>query len=64
MTPPPSGTLKFNVDGASRGKSGPAGIGGVLRDHSGSTRVVFSESVGIMESNEAALLSIRRTLTL
>lgn len=40
--PPPSGTLKFNVDGASRGKSGLAGIGGVLRDHSGSISVVFS----------------------
>ena len=26
-SPPPTGALKFNVDGVSRGKLGPAGIG-------------------------------------
>ena len=28
-SPPPLGVLKFNVDGAARGKLGPVGIGGV-----------------------------------
>lgn len=28
---PNSGWVKFNVDGETEGKSGPAGIGGVLR---------------------------------
>jgi hypothetical protein len=34
-SPPPLGVLKFNVDGATKGKSGPAGIGGVLHDNKG-----------------------------
>lgn len=62
--PPTRGTLKFNVDGAFKGKPGPTGIGGVLRDHLGSIRVVFSEPVDLEESNEAEFLSIRRALTL
>lgn len=33
--PPDDQTLKWNVDGSSKGKPGPAGIGGVLRDHLG-----------------------------
>ena len=33
--PPDLYTLKWNVDGSSKGKLGPAGIGGVLRDHNG-----------------------------
>lgn len=32
---PPSGILKFNVDGASRGRAGPTGIGGVLHNDKG-----------------------------
>lgn len=46
------------MDGASRGKFGPAGIGGVLRDYLGYTSVVFSESVGCLESNEEELLAL------
>ena len=33
--PPIEGVLKFNVDGAARGKPGPSGIGGVLRNSEG-----------------------------
>jgi hypothetical protein len=33
--PPDDQTLKWNVDGSSKRKPGPAGIGGVLRDHLG-----------------------------
>lgn len=32
---PPSGILKFNVDGASRGRASPTGIGGVLHNDKG-----------------------------
>lgn len=63
-SPPQSGEMKFNVDGASRGKPGPIGIGGVLRDHLSHFSWVFSESVGIRDSNKAKLLSIRRALNI
>ncbi|KAK3205589.1 hypothetical protein Dsin_019635 [Dipteronia sinensis] len=33
--PPTSDRLKFNVDGSARGKPGPTGVGGVLRDSTG-----------------------------
>ncbi|XVE68852.1 hypothetical protein DITRI_Ditri09bG0102900 [Diplodiscus trichospermus] len=39
-------TLKFNVDGAAKGKPGPAGIGGVLRDYLGVEKASFSRSLG------------------
>ncbi|XVF66494.1 hypothetical protein PTKIN_Ptkin10aG0040200 [Pterospermum kingtungense] len=32
---PPQGYVKFNVDGSTIGKPGPAGIRGILRDHQG-----------------------------
>lgn len=34
----------------------------MLRDHEGSTSIVFTESVGIRDSNEAEILSIRKAL--
>ncbi|MFQ6635590.1 hypothetical protein Gotur_011212 [Gossypium turneri] len=55
---PPCGVIKFTVDGAARGKSGPAGCGGVLRDHSGKILVIFSGLLCILESKEAELRSI------
>lgn len=61
---PPRGTLKFNVDGDSKGKSGPTRIGGVLTDHLGCISIIFTEAVETKESNETELLSIRRALTL
>lgn len=39
---PPSGVLKFNVDGEARGKTGPAGLGGVLRNGKGEVLFMFS----------------------
>lgn len=59
---PPLGFCKFNVDGTARGKPGPTGIGGVLHDDRGRMLATFSESVGLMESNEAELRAIRRAL--
>ena len=60
--PPPSGWIKFNVDGAAKGKPGPAGIGGVLRNDKGEVLFMFSKNVGIKESNEAEVLAILEAL--
>ena len=38
-SPPLNDSLKFNVDGSSRGKPGHSGIGGVLRDGNGKSFV-------------------------
>ena len=40
-SPPPLGVLKFNVDGAVRGKLGLAGIIGVLRNSKGEVLLMF-----------------------
>ncbi|XVF84544.1 hypothetical protein PTKIN_Ptkin17bG0045500 [Pterospermum kingtungense] len=56
---PPAGAVKFNVDGSSLGKSGPAGIGGVLRDRLGVELARISKSIGVEDSNTAELLAIR-----
>ncbi|XVE50461.1 hypothetical protein DITRI_Ditri01bG0164000 [Diplodiscus trichospermus] len=60
----PPGVLKFNMDGSVLGKPGPAGIGGILRDHMGLEKIRFSKSVGIEESNMAKLLAIREAFIL
>lgn len=39
--------IKFNVDGASRGKWGPVGVGGVLRNSNGKVPFMFSKHVRI-----------------
>lgn len=54
------GVMKFNVDGTSRGDPSPAGIGGVLRIHESRKTIMFNESVGIKDSNEAEILSIKK----
>ena len=61
---PEIGFMKFNVDGAARGKPGPAGIGGVLRDVDGKVWMEFSNSIGVSESNEAEICAIRKALLL
>ena len=40
-------------DGSSRGNPGPAGMGGVLRDSKGKILCLYSEYVGIADSNAA-----------
>ncbi|XVE82081.1 hypothetical protein DITRI_Ditri15bG0118000 [Diplodiscus trichospermus] len=59
---PPSGVMKFNVDGSMVGKPGPAGIGGVLKDDKGNQKIVFSKSVGVTNSNEAEMLAVKHSL--
>ncbi|XP_017974604.1 PREDICTED: 14.7 kDa ribonuclease H-like protein [Theobroma cacao] len=56
---PHQGQMKFNVDGAARGCPGPAGIGGILTNHKGDVRVIFSKSIGVADSNLAELLAIK-----
>lgn len=62
--PPEQGFMKFNVDGATRGKLESVEIGGVLRNHRSETSIMFNESGGIKDSNEAESLNIRRALTI
>lgn len=61
---PPKGWIKWNVDGSSLGKPGKSGIGGVLRDPKGQVICTFSEPLGVLESNEAEVIAIRRALQL
>lgn len=60
--PPKVGELKFNVDRAARGKPGPAGRGGVLRNYKGVVVALFSKHVVIMESNEAEVVTTLEVL--
>lgn len=62
--PPEQTDMKLNVDGEARGKPGPARIGGELRNHDWTISIMFSELVGIRDSNEVEILNIRRALTI
>ncbi|KAK3231468.1 hypothetical protein Dsin_003349 [Dipteronia sinensis] len=57
MHPPPE-VLKFNVDGAARGSMGKAGIGGVLRDHTGRVLCTFSKFIGNTDAITAEMQAI------
>lgn len=61
-SPPPLSVLKFNVDEATRGKPGPTGIGGVLRNNKGEVLFRLSKNVGVCDSNEAEVLTIMEAL--
>ncbi|KAK3231286.1 hypothetical protein Dsin_003167 [Dipteronia sinensis] len=63
-TPPSVNTLKFNVDGSSRGKPEPAGIREVLRDSNGKFLCLFSFSVGIADSNSTEIWAIQKAVEL
>ena len=53
------GSLKFNVDGFTRGKPEPAGCGGVLKDADGKVLALFSCPLEHCDSNVAELMGIR-----
>lgn len=55
---------KVNLDGASRGKPGPTGIGGVLRNSKSEVLLLFSKHVGVYDSNEEEVLAILEGLRL
>lgn len=50
------------MDGASKGKWGLAGIGGVLRNSKGEVLLLFSKNVGVCNSKEAEVLVILEAL--
>lgn len=62
--PSPIGTWKWNVDGLAKGKPGPTGIGGVLRDSGNNIIVKFAASVGIRDSNEVEFMVLGFALEL
>ena len=50
------------MDGFAKGKPGPAGIGGVLRDYKDVNKAVFSKAIGVIDLNVAELLAVREAL--
>lgn len=60
--PPPSRSLKWNVDASASPSLLCAAIGGVLRDHEGKFICMFSTPIPFMEINNAEVLAIRRAL--
>ena len=51
--PPLEGFIKLSFDGASKGNSGQAGVGGIFRDQYGITRFIYDDSCGFASHNEA-----------
>jgi hypothetical protein len=49
--PPQKGFIKLNFDGASKGNPGPAGAGGVFRNHKGEPLLFFATNLGITSNN-------------
>ena len=62
--PPPIGSLKFNVDGFSKGNPRAAGIGGVLRDSEGRVLGAFSSTVGFKDSISVEVHAIHKAMEL
>lgn len=52
------------MDGASRGKLGLTGIGGVLHNCRGEVLIMFSRHEGVCDSNAAEVLAILEALWL
>ena len=61
-TPPPSGFLKINFDGASRGNPRPAGFGVVLRDHTSKIIHMMESFLGENKNNVEELTRLVRGL--
>ncbi|EOY33608.1 Uncharacterized protein TCM_041538 [Theobroma cacao] len=59
-TNPVDGSMKFNVDGAASGCPGEAGIGGILKNSAGETKMMFSKSIRMGDSNLAKVLAIKQ----
>ncbi|PWA95600.1 hypothetical protein CTI12_AA049650 [Artemisia annua] len=58
---PDVGSLKFNVDGAARGKLGSTGMGGLLRNNCGVVVAIFSIPLGVLDSNVVEVMAIKET---
>lgn len=59
---PPLGMLKFNVNGATRGKPVPVGIGVSPHNDKGGVLFMYPKHVGVCDSNEAEVLAILKAL--
>lgn len=57
---PPLGTLKWNVDASLNSSLSLSAIGGVLRDHNGCFKCLFSSPIPCIEINSAEILAIYR----
>ena len=60
--PPPEGFLKYNIDGVSKGNSGMASLGGVLRDENGSIISLFYGHLGKATNNMVELMALEQCL--
>ncbi|KAK9047326.1 hypothetical protein V6N11_053173 [Hibiscus sabdariffa] len=61
---PSTRVLKFNVDGAVAGAFGKVGIGGLLRDADGKILLMFSRSIGFIDSTLAEILALKEVCSL
>lgn len=59
---PPSGFLKLNFDGASRGNPGLTGIGGILRNSEGEIQYIYSRALGEGTNNEMEFAALEQGL--
>lgn len=62
--PPNEGDFKLNTDGAAKGNPGPAGAGGIIRNHRGFWVKGFSRKVGLATNIIAELWALRDGLKL
>ncbi|EOY00968.1 Uncharacterized protein TCM_010873 [Theobroma cacao] len=63
-TAPNERTLKFNVDGATQGCLGPAGIGGLLRNCKREVKIIFSKHISEADSNLAEYRAVREAFAI
>ena len=61
-SPPPSLTVKWNVDASLKITSSKSAIGGVLRDCNGKFLCLFSSPIPFMEINHAEIFAIQRAI--
>ena len=54
--------MKFNVDGSTYDKPGPAGCGGILRNERERILALFSGPLGILDSNIVEVMAIKVAL--
>ncbi|EOY26998.1 Uncharacterized protein TCM_028954 [Theobroma cacao] len=50
---PHKGEMKYNVDGVAQGCPEEVGIGGIIRDDEGNTKIVFSKVIGVEDASAA-----------
>jgi ribonuclease HI len=63
-TPPSTGYVKVNFDGASKGNPGPAGYGAVIRDSTGKLLTMVAGHLGETTNNVAELTGLLQGLQL